>query len=50
MNFSEPDEAPEDLLNRTIWHSVKGYATPYPRIQTSSCIPALRKPAQGTSH
>ena len=50
MDFSEPDEAPEDLLNRTIWHSVKGYATPYPNIQTASCIPALRKPAQGASH
>jgi phospholipase C len=50
MDFSEPDEAPEDLLNRTIWHSVKGYATPYPRMQTASCIPALRKPAQGASH
>jgi YVTN family beta-propeller protein len=30
MNFSEPDAAPEDLLNRVIWHSVKGYNTPYP--------------------
>ena len=50
MDFSEPDEAPEDLLNRTIWHSVKGYTTPYPRIQSPSCIPALRKPAQGASH
>ena len=50
MDFSEPDEAPEDLLNRTIWHSVRGYATPYPRMQTASCIPALRKPAQGASH
>jgi hypothetical protein len=30
MNFSEPDMAPEDLLNRVIWHSVKGYNTPYP--------------------
>jgi hypothetical protein len=24
MDFSEPDAAPEDLLNRAIWHSVKG--------------------------
>jgi hypothetical protein len=30
MDFSEPDAAPEDLLNRVIWHSVKGYNTPYP--------------------
>jgi len=30
MNFSEADAAPEDLLNRVIWHSVKGYDAPYP--------------------
>ncbi|HMF76210.1 MAG TPA: alkaline phosphatase family protein [Bryobacteraceae bacterium] len=30
MNFSEPDAAPEDQLNRIIWWSVKGYDTPYP--------------------
>jgi hypothetical protein len=44
MDFSEPDAAPEDLLNRAIWHSVKGYGTPYPNIQTTSCLPVLRKP------
>jgi hypothetical protein len=26
---SEPDSAPADLLNRAIWHSVKGFDTPY---------------------
>ena len=31
MDFSEPDEAPAELLDRVIWHSVKGWATPYPR-------------------
>src|SRR5437867_2027648 len=31
MDFSEPDAAPEDLLNRAVWHSVKGYGTPYPQ-------------------
>jgi YVTN family beta-propeller protein len=36
MNFSEPDAAPEDLLNRVIWHSVKGYNTPYPRLKSKS--------------
>jgi hypothetical protein len=30
MDFSQPDAAPEDLLNRVIWYSVKGYNTPYP--------------------
>lgn len=44
MDFSEPDTAPEDLLNRAIWHSVKGYGTPYPHSQTPSCLPVLRKP------
>jgi len=47
MDFSEPDNAPEDLLNRAIWHSVKGYATPYPRIQEPLCLPVLRKPGAG---
>jgi YVTN family beta-propeller protein len=31
MDFEEPDEAPADLLNRIIWHSVKGFSTPYPK-------------------
>ena len=30
MNLSEPDAAPEDVLNRAIWHSVKGYEKKYP--------------------
>jgi YVTN family beta-propeller protein len=30
MDFSEPDVAPEDELNRAIWHSVKGFSVPYP--------------------
>ena len=30
MDFSEPDVADEDGLNRAIWHSVKGFGTPYP--------------------
>lgn len=29
MDFSEPDAADPKVLNRAIWHSVKGYATPY---------------------
>jgi len=31
MNFSEPDNAPGELLNRVVWHSVQGCDTPYPR-------------------
>ena len=30
QNFSQPDAADEDMLNRVIWYSVKGYDTPYP--------------------
>jgi YVTN family beta-propeller protein len=33
MDFSEPDRAPEDLLNHVIWYSVKGYNTPYPKLK-----------------
>jgi YVTN family beta-propeller protein len=29
IDSSEPDSAPADLLNRVIWHSVKGFDTPY---------------------
>jgi hypothetical protein len=28
--FGRPDETPEELLNRDIWYSVRGFATPYP--------------------
>ena len=47
MDFSEPDEAPQDVLNRAIWHSVKGHDVPYPTTQLAQCIPALRKPGAG---
>ena len=30
MDFSIPDAADEDLLNRAIWHSVRGFDVPYP--------------------
>jgi len=29
IDSSEPDSADADLLNRAIWHSVKGFDTPY---------------------
>ncbi len=47
MDFSEPDVAPEHELNRAIWHSVKGFDTPYPIIREPGCIPALVKPGAG---
>jgi YVTN family beta-propeller protein len=31
MDFSAPDRADEDTLNRILWYSVKGYRTKYPR-------------------
>ena len=30
IDSSEPDSSDADLLNRAIWHSVKGFDTPYP--------------------
>jgi len=30
MNFREVDRAPEDRLNRVLWHAMKGSQTPYP--------------------
>jgi hypothetical protein len=30
LAFDKEDEADEDTLNRILWHSVRGYETPYP--------------------
>ena len=30
MNFTELDKAPEDALNRILWHAMKGPTAPYP--------------------
>ena len=30
LNFRKVDAAPEDVLNRILWHSMKGSTTPYP--------------------
>jgi hypothetical protein len=30
LDFSSPDAADEEILNRIIWHSAKGYQTSYP--------------------
>ncbi|MBI3877924.1 MAG: bifunctional YncE family protein/alkaline phosphatase family protein [Verrucomicrobia bacterium] len=30
MNFKQPDKCPEDLLNRILWHAMKGSAASYP--------------------
>jgi YVTN family beta-propeller protein len=31
MNFTVPDAAPTDTLNRILWHDARGWRTPYPR-------------------
>ncbi len=32
LPLDEADEADEDTLNRILWHSTKGYDTPYPKL------------------
>jgi len=32
MSFALPDQAPPDLLNRILWHAIKGANVPYPTI------------------
>ena len=36
MNFNEPDDVPEDLLNRILWGDAKGWDTPYPKLRYGS--------------
>ena len=31
MNFSQPDAAPENELNRILWHAAQGWNKPYPK-------------------
>jgi hypothetical protein len=31
IDWNEPDEAPQDVLNRILWWDAKGYNTAYPR-------------------
>ena len=33
MPLDDIDQADEDIFNRIIWHSVKGYDTPYPELE-----------------
>jgi YVTN family beta-propeller protein len=39
MDFSVPDAAPSEDLNRIIWHSVRGWTTPYPRVRRALFFP-----------
>ncbi len=33
MNWNEPDDIPQDTLNRILWWDAKGYNTPYPKLR-----------------
>ena len=39
MDFSRPDAAPEEILNRILWHSAKGWQAAYPLVRHSSNCP-----------
>jgi hypothetical protein len=36
LNFKKPDACPENVLNRILWHAMKGSAAPYPAWAVSS--------------
>jgi hypothetical protein len=36
LDFSSPDAADEEVLNRVIWHATRGYNTPYPQLPKTS--------------
>src|SRR5207247_11163358 len=36
LDFSSPDAADEEILNRVFWHSTRGYDTPYPQLPKTS--------------
>ncbi len=38
MNFREIDRAPEDKLNRVLWHAMKGSTEPYPEWAVSAYV------------
>jgi hypothetical protein len=44
MDFSREDRAPEDALNRVLWHAIKGAHTPYPAL-TAGGGPVARRDA-----
>ena len=33
MNWNDPDDVPEDVLNRILWWDAKGYDRPYPKLR-----------------
>ncbi len=57
MNFSQPDAAPSDRLNRILWHDARGWDMKYPGVRQAVFFPMSvdlgddreerREPAQG---
>ena len=39
MNFSDPDDAPTETLNRILWADARGWHVPYPRVRRSVFFP-----------
>ncbi|MFY9527396.1 MAG: bifunctional YncE family protein/alkaline phosphatase family protein [Candidatus Acidiferrales bacterium] len=39
MNFSVPDAAPTEILNRILWHDAKGWDRPYPQVSHAVFAP-----------
>jgi YVTN family beta-propeller protein len=39
MDFRTPDAAPSEALNRILWHTAKGWQTPYPDVKRSLFFP-----------
>jgi YVTN family beta-propeller protein len=39
MDFSAPDQAPSDRLNRILWHEARGWDVPYPAARRALFLP-----------
>jgi hypothetical protein len=39
MNFSIPDAAPSEILNRILWQDAKGWGRPYPAVRSALFFP-----------
>jgi hypothetical protein len=39
MKWDVPDAVPSDKLNRILWHSVRGWQTPYPGVKRALWAP-----------
>jgi hypothetical protein len=39
MNFTVPDAAPSDELNRILWHAARGWDIPYPEVRRGPFLP-----------